>query len=304
MNLRVDVTPLAFNRTAVYFLIRDTLKFLVSEGYPVSIYSLGHPLNLVEVIALDFELSEEAKREVVLRLENFLKHGGTIESKDRNAFSPKGVSLVFDPLYIDTEIGSRTVLSLVLDLTPVTRPEWHHPEVSKAYRRAFRLLYRKNVEILAISQSTARDLWANYGISRKRIRVLPLYDRFSMYRERVRDPEKRILFVGSLEARKNILGLMEAFHRSGLSRKGFTLQVVGGDGHGGAEIRARACKIEGVFLRGRLSDKELEEEYRRCAFLAFPSFWEGFGLPALEALVRGIPLVLSRSGALDRKSVV
>ena len=149
-----------------------------------------------------------------------------------------------------------------------------------------------------MSQSTARDIWANFGIPRKRIRVLPLYDRFSPNRNSERHPEKRVLFVGSLEARKNVSGLMEAFERSGLFRQGFTLQVVGGDGHGGEEVRERAGKIEGVFMRGRLSDKELDEEYFRCAFLAYPSFWEGFGLPALEALVRRIPLVLSRSGAL------
>lgn len=282
----------------MYFLIRDTLRFLVSRQVPFSIHSLGRPLDLSEVLDLDFELSEETRQEEISRLKNFLERGHLGEVKVEEEASRESVSLVFDPLYVGPELESQTVLVFVHDLTTITRPDWHRPEVSDSYFRAFSLLYRKNVEILAVSQSTARDLWANLGIPGKRIRVLPLYDRFSLGRDRERHPEKRILFVGSLESRKNVLGLMEAFRRSGLFRQGFTLQIVGGDGQGGAEIRERARKIDGVFLRGRLSDEELDEEYRRCAFLAYPSFWEGFGLPALEALVRGIPLVLSRSGAL------
>ena len=299
MELRVEITPLAFNKTAVYFLIRDTVRYLLSEKYNISLHALGEPIELSEFVDNDLELSEASKEKFTSRLDHILEGKETINSDMIGVHARQTLSLVFDPLYIEYEFGSRKILSFVHDLTPVTRPDWHRQKVSSAYARAFRYLYRKDIEILAVSQSTARDLWANYGIPRRRVNIISLYDRFSPHGGLVRDPKKIILFVGSLETRKNVVGLIKAFEFSDLFRKGFTLHIVGGDGYGAREIRESASRIEGVLFRGRISDKDLEDAYRQCCCLAYPSFWEGFGLPALEALNRGIPILLSNSGALS-----
>ena len=203
---------------------------------------------------------------------------------------------MFDPLYMLAVDTALSTIVYVLDLTPVTRPEWHGANVSTAYACAFRRLYSRNVKIVSISESTARDLWVNFGIPRSRIDVVGLYSRFKDLP--MRRPEKRFLFVGSLELRKNLIGLVEAFALSGLYDQGFTLRIVGGDGHGATSIKEAALGVRGVVLCGRLSDAELMGEYERACALVYPSLWEGFGLPALEAKNYGLPLLLADTGAL------
>jgi glycosyltransferase involved in cell wall biosynthesis len=301
MQLVIDVTPLAINRTAMYFIVRDTVKHLILSGHPVRLQALGEPVDLAEFIANDFTLDASFESRVGASLGQALSNPDALSGRYDTTMqrdTPR-INLVFDPLYL-LFMGSATrTIAYVLDLTPITRPQWHNANVSRLYTTAFDRLYDPSIDILSISESTARDLWANYGIPRSRVRVVPLYDRFDQPVEtKSREPLKQFLFVGSLETRKNITGLIQGFALSGLVKKGYSLRIVGGDGHGAEVIKAAAARVPGTVLCGRLSDDKLRDEYDHCCALAYPSLWEGFGLPALEALARGIPLLLSDTGAL------
>lgn len=295
-SIAIDVTPIAINRTAMYFIIRDTVAHLLATDIDVCLQALGIPIAVTEFVANDFRLPPGVERKIRKRLARLVSNPAKAFRRSYSNSSSATANLVFDPLYILAVDTMLPTIAYVLDLTPITRPEWHDAKVSAAYAYAFRGLYSRNVKIVAISESTARDLWVNFGIPQSRIDIVGLYSRFMALP--IHRPEKRFLFVGSLEMRKNVIGLIEAFALSGLQDEGFTLRIVGGDGYGAESIKKAAGGVRGVILCGRLSDAELGDEYARACALVYPSLWEGFGLPALEAKNYGLPLLLADTGAL------
>lgn len=105
---------------------------------------------------------------------------------------------------------------------------------------------------------------------------------------------KEILLVGTLEPRKNIEFVLKAFLNSGI--EDYKLIVVGGLGNAFSKITF--SQHENIVFCGYLSDEELEEKYKQAAVFVYPSLYEGFGLPPLEAMQRGCPVMAS-----DRASI-
>jgi glycosyltransferase involved in cell wall biosynthesis len=105
------------------------------------------------------------------------------------------------------------------------------------------------------------------------------------------------LFVGTLEPRKNLARLLEAFSRLKPNEAGgAVLAVAGGAGWGGVDVDDLILKwgLQGrVRKLGYVSDQQLATLYAHALFLAMPSLYEGFGLPLLEAMSRGVPVLTS-----------
>ena len=111
-----------------------------------------------------------------------------------------------------------------------------------------------------------------------------------------------ILFVGTCEPRKNLMNLIEAYSKLPASlRNNYKLIIVGGDGWGGIYPKDLAIKFgvtDNVVYLGYVSDEQLSNLYSSCMFLAFPSFYEGFGLPLIEALSYNKPLLCSFASSI------
>ena len=184
-----------------------------------------------------------------------------------------------------------TVHDLVPVLWPETMPRWHRFYTGRVMQRILAAADR----IITPSNDTANDLNALLGISPDKIRVVPNgVDRvFFETPPLSRANGPYVLFVGTPEPRKNLTRLVSAM--TILRQRGFaeSLKVVGAGGWGNDATGAL-----GVQNVGRVSDDELHSLYANASCLAFPSLHEGFGLPALEAMAAGTPVVAGNAGAL------
>ena len=186
-----------------------------------------------------------------------------------------------------------TIHDLVPFRFPETMTRW-----SRVYSRAThrRMAHAADL-IICPSRDTAQDVERYLGVPHSRLRIVPLgVDRFFFETpagQRQETERPYFLFVGSQELRKNLDRLVQAVAL--LRSKGFPheLVIAGGDSWGPATIHAD-------FIRkvGHVSEDDLRQLYANAACLALPSLHEGFGLPALEAMAAGTPVVAGRAGAL------
>jgi glycosyltransferase involved in cell wall biosynthesis len=173
------------------------------------------------------------------------------------------------------------------------------PEDFRRYaRRSARRSVRRAARVIAVSESTSRDLRELYAVPPARLRVVS-----NGVDPDTRPPGPRepfILSVGVLEERKRIAELA-AGHALYLAAAPpdpppCRLVIVGGSG--GDEARVRAAAAPECEFRGFIRREELLDLYRRAALLAYPSAYEGFGLPVAEAMAAGCPVLCARNSSL------
>jgi glycosyltransferase involved in cell wall biosynthesis len=205
------------------------------------------------------------------------------------------------------DAGDVPVLFTVHDLSFVTNPEWHTNENVELCRTNVEKARAMGATFLAVSESTRRDLVRLLGIPDARVRVVPnsLDDRsfrpatdyeLKRVREKYGLPPRFFLFVGSLEPRKNLETLLRAVAEDA---GGLSLVVAGGRGWRNDEIRERlAAAGRNVVPIGYVDDVDLPALYAAAIAMVYPSLYEGFGLPLVEAMACGTPVVTTRVSAL------
>lgn len=169
-------------------------------------------------------------------------------------------------------------------------------------------------KIIAVSNNTKKDLVELYKISEDKIKVV--YEGVSLCHselvsesrenmekilKQVQD-DKYFLFIGRLEERKNINGIVEAFEILKEKYKiPHKLVLAGKGGHGYEDIKNKILKSknkETIILPGFVADEEKEKYIKNADVFLFPSFYEGFGLPILEAQNVGVPVVTSNVSSM------
>jgi glycosyltransferase involved in cell wall biosynthesis len=114
-------------------------------------------------------------------------------------------------------------------------------------------------------------------------------------------PDDYILYVGSMEPRKNIPTLIEAYEKMRTDNPNIKtkLVLIGGESPLFADVRLKIKKYtDDVVFKGFVNDQMLVEYYRRATVVAYPSLYEGFGLPPLEAMASGVPVVTSNTSSI------
>jgi len=202
----------------------------------------------------------------------------------------------------------------VHDLAFVTRPEDAHPAQRRFLESAVPLSIDRARLVVAVSETTRKDLMTRYGVRPHRIRVVPnavsaeFHERdgdeeLAAVRRRLRLPEDYLLSVGTIHPRKNLGGLARAAASSARQlRRPLTVLHVGREGWLCERVFAdiETAGPPGIRFVGQISDATLRALYRQAAALVYPSFAEGFGLPILEAYACGTPVVTSNgSGMLE-----
>jgi glycosyltransferase involved in cell wall biosynthesis len=206
--------------------------------------------------------------------------------------------------------GVPTVLT-VHDLIFRRYPQ-HHKPLNRWYLNATMPLYcRRADHIIAVSEQTKRDVIAAYGAPPEKITVIyeAADERFrpqppevvAEARGRYRLPARYLLFVSTIEPRKNLIRLLAAFERLHAERLTDALVIVGRRGWLYDDFFAvleRSPARQAVIFPGWVDDVDLPAIYAGAQVFAFPSLFEGFGLPVLEAMACGTPVVCSNSSSL------
>jgi glycosyltransferase involved in cell wall biosynthesis len=152
--------------------------------------------------------------------------------------------------------------------------------------------------IIAVSHFTARQVEELLQVDAARIRVIP-HGTLPAPEAAATQREPMILFVGAIQRRKNIVRLVEAFEQS--APNDWQLVLAGSSGFGAEEALARiesSPRRKDIQVLGYTPDSALEDLYRRASIFAFPSLDEGFGMPILDAMARGVPVLTSNCSAM------
>lgn len=204
-------------------------------------------------------------------------------------------------------------LATVYDLSFVRYPQSFH-RVNRIYLTwAVRHAVRHARRLIAISASTRRDLIELFGASPDRVVVIycgvdPAFTparnepAIAELRTRYNLPAKMILHVGTIEPRKNLVRLIHAFaHAKHAAHLPHQLVLVGARGWKYAEVDAaieHAGVVNEVRFAGYVPQDELPLWYHAAELFVYPSLYEGFGLPPLDAMASGVPVITSNAASL------
>lgn len=222
----------------------------------------------------------------------------------------KGLDLLHSPDLVGPRRGPWRQVITVHDLAFLRMPRIVTSD-SRRYYGGIRRAAAEADAVIAVSQATARDLVDLVGAPEDRIHVVyeaadPTFA--PMPRQEAADHVRAshgvvgpyVLFVGTLEPRKNLPTLLRAFS---LVRREFPLQLVIAGGRGWLaddvfETVQDLALAEGVRFLGQVSPQSLRALYCAAEVFALPSLYEGFGLPCLEAMACGTPVLASNAGSL------
>ena len=189
------------------------------------------------------------------------------------------------------------------DLSFMRYPQYAPDRVLKLYQKRLENCFQWTDLIIAVSESTKQDIIEFFSINPQKIWVTPLASRYTpMPVIPLNFPFPYLLFVSTLEPRKNIKTLVKAFeilkqqykiphHLILIGKKGWKYTTI-------LETIASSPVQDSIHHLDYLDDRQLIQFYQQATAFLYPSYYEGFGLPVLEALTLGIPVITSNQSSL------
>ena len=221
----------------------------------------------------------------------------------------EGLDLLHNTAFVGPLASSCPFVTTVHDLSFLYYPQsfrWLRRRYLQVFARAS---VRRARRVIAVSESTKQDLVKTYGISPAKIDVVhngvdasyrPLpAGQVAAFRQQKGLPDRFLLFVGTLEPRKNVVRLVEAYAK--LPKERPPLVLVGGKGWFYDEIFCRVEALEltdEVYFPGFVPTEDLPLWYNAADLFVYPSVYEGFGLPPLEAMACGTAVITSTASSL------
>ncbi|GAB1410272.1 glycosyltransferase family 1 protein [Desulfovibrionales bacterium] len=224
---------------------------------------------------------------------------------------PRRFDVYFEPNFIPLDLKATRVVTTVHDFSFHLHPDWHPEERVRYFRDHFWANVDRADTIITVSEFIRDQAVHEFGLPKERIEVIANgldHDCFHVFspeecaqaRIRLGLPAQFILFVGSIEPRKNLARLVEAFARLAPSvRAECPLVLAGFSGWRNTAIMDALARLgDHVRYLGFVTNEDLAALYNLATVFVYPSLYEGFGLPPLEAMACGCPTLVSRTASL------
>jgi len=221
----------------------------------------------------------------------------------------KEFDLYFEPNTIPAKVRAKKVVVTVCDLSFKKFPHYQPKDRAEYFNRHLDEGLKQSDRVIVLSEEIKNELIDMVGVRKEMINVIPagiegkifkLYpkEEVESVRTKYSLPEKFILYIGSIEPRKNLKGLLDAYLNLNV-RKEYKLVVVGAEGWGNREVLQIFSKhSDDILFLGYLPNIDIALLMNAAFCLAYPSFYEGFGLPPLEAMACGCPTVVSKVSSI------
>jgi glycosyltransferase involved in cell wall biosynthesis len=207
-----------------------------------------------------------------------------------------GCDIVFAPTGILASARTCPGVAVIHDLGFLDRPADFEPHLSAHLTRWVRRTCLSAERLIAVSGFTKSRIVRHYGVDPERIGVVHHGGPPDFGEEPKPESMPVILCVAAFEPNKNLLFLVEAFKESGLADEA-RLVLAGREGRSLGQLRARVRELDltrAVEIETSADDARLRDLYRTASAFAYPSLYEGFGMPLVEAMSARLPLIASR----------
>ncbi len=312
MNVGIDITSLMYGRGVSRYTSNLVTALLKRRDLKLSLYgsSLRQHGNL-EQMAKKLVAGADSRPQIKVQaippsFQNLLWNW-VGQNKIRDLFPQLDVFHSWD--WLQPPDKNLPLVSTIHDLAILKFPQTAHPQVLKMHRQAWKILKERQAQIIAVSRATRRDIIELLDIPANRVHViyeaLPTEvirvgedlseDEEIAIKARLNLTKPFLLFVGTREPRKNLKRLIQAWEPLA---KDVQLIIAGESGWDETSDGKLKVKRDNLRFLGKVSDKELAVLYGEAEAFVYPSIYEGFGLPILEAFYHGAPVITSNVSSM------
>jgi len=302
LRVAIDSVPLLDTRTGVGRFVDETLTRL-SRDPTIELVAYGWPLGGKAAL--------QAALPAGVRSARFPMAGPPLRAAWRRLDFPPiemwsgRVDVVHGPNFVVPPAWRAAELVTVHDLTVLKHPEFCTTDTLEFPSLLQRAL-RRGAWVHTVSQFVADEVIEMLGVPDERVVVIPngvtaAPDADASRGRELATTDRYILAVGTIEPRKGLPVLIAAFDRIAAEHDDVKLVVAGPDGWGATDLRVALRRAENrnrIVRLGWVSEPDRNALLRGAAVFAYPSLYEGFGLPPLEAMSAGVPVVTTRAGGI------
>lgn len=313
MKVGLDITPIIYSRGVSRYTSNLAISLLDYTGLSLSLYGsslrgfapLKSAANKISKIALG-RTSVQLQHYPPSALDLLWRLG-----VNRLSNQLPGIKVFHSWDWLQPPDTSFALVSTIHDLAILKFPETAHPKILAMHRRSWEILKKRQAHVIAVSRTTKADIVSLLGYPSYLVHVvheaLPTEvrmvaeklteEKYDRIKNKLKLDKPFVLFVGTREPRKNLLRLIKAWEPLA---NDFDLLIAGEAGWDKtSEPDTVTTQEKGLRLLGRVSDEELAILYSEAAVFAYPSLYEGFGLPILEAFSYGTPVVTSNNSGMQ-----
>ncbi len=312
LSITVDITPLRGEKTGIGNYVQYTLKFLLSHYEDLNINAISFGFHKFQNNSQEIVQSLNRHTHIPIPTRVLYKWWQYFNYPRIDNLINDNSILHFTNYYLPPLRNRKTVLT-IYDLSFLTNPQWVNAKIINLFQPTILNSAQRATHIITCSEKSKKDIETLLGIPEEKISVAyPGFDENIFYpiskQEAQQHIEKHyrisppfILFVGTIEERNNIIGLLKIYEKI-YQQIPHKLVLVGKKGFGAedifVEMRNMKCADKIIYLNYIQNHADLRWFYNSADLFIFPSFDEGFGIPPLEAMACGCPVIVSNQGAL------